>query len=317
MRNQPAPLSATDEQDLAQQIVTTQEELLRLLRGTPARTLLDPGRDRAVRTRHAAVTRLSAAVEAARAMPLAPQLWLQILKLWHHAQAMMWQLALSAIRVARSEARRAQSAKVSVEDLEQESVLGLLAAAKRYEPGRGVRFSVYARWWVRAQITRAIQLAEAFGIGASAQELHRNLKKLIHSDEMAGKRRSTSELARALGVAPKRLRSVTAAISCHAVVDLEGEGAEQVISQIPDTDGRTPEEATIDADTARSVRAVIATKFNEREQHILHHRFGLSAEHTSADTIARTLSLSTERVRQLEHQCVSALRSIFEREMDV
>ena len=63
---------------------------------------------------------------------------------------------MSGLRIAHGEARKLAGPFLDEEDLVQEGYIGLLRAAKRFDPDRGIRFSTYARWWVRAQMTRAI-----------------------------------------------------------------------------------------------------------------------------------------------------------------
>jgi RNA polymerase sigma factor (sigma-70 family) len=76
---------------------------------------------------------------------------------WNEAETQHWNLAMSAERIARGEAKKLGGMLLSQEDLEQEGHIGLLRAARRFDPDLGIRFSTYARWWVRAQMTRAME----------------------------------------------------------------------------------------------------------------------------------------------------------------
>lgn len=313
-----AEMTADEEQEIALKILALEDDLRPMLQATPAcAALLARQDEHAGRTRHAAVERLEDAVGVAQGTGMEPWLLAEIVTTWNEAQNLRWRLALSAERVAKREARRYNSSRISLEDLEQEAVLGLLAAARRFEPGRGVRFAVYARWWVRAQITRAVQLAEAFRISSGAMELHRNVRKLVVADELIGVLRPLSELAGELGVEPQRLRDVMAAIARRVADEGDDGDGRSTVAQLPDTDAPTPEDVAVDADTWTRLRHVIGAAFTPREQHILARRYGLDTERASATSIASTLSLTAERVRQLEHQCVATLRAVFAREMDV
>lgn len=312
-----AALTPEEEQRLAVQILDLERALMRMLGQIAAcAPYLARREERTCTTRHAAVGRISEAIDAARRAKTDPRQLARVVSVWDETQRLRWRLALSAQRVARSEVRRVGTSRVAVEDLDQEAVLGLLAAATRFEPGRGVRFAVYARWWVRAQITRAIQFADMFRLSGAAHELHRNVGKLLHADQAAGVARPLAALAREVGVDPQRLHNVLAAVASKASHDVDNDGF-SAIAALPDRGARSPEDHAIDADSAGRLRDLLTTAFSERERHILEHRYGLAVEPRSIASIAATLCLSTERVRQLERECVHTLSAMFQRELDV
>lgn len=74
---------------------------------------------------------------------------------WERLERFMWDLAMSENDLAKDLAERLATPKFSVADLRKEAQIGLLRAAKRYLPERGVPFRVYAQWWVEAQLKRA------------------------------------------------------------------------------------------------------------------------------------------------------------------
>ncbi len=315
-RNQHRRLSADDEQQLAETILDLERTLRSMLDDVPAcRAQLQLGSDREEATRHGAVERLGAAVAVARSEQPAPEHLAQIVATWTHAESLRWRLALSAEHVALGEARRYASPRVSREDLQQEGILGLLAAATRFEPGHGVRFGAYARWWVRAKLVAVLRVAEVFRISSGAAELHRNVQKLMVADLHQGRERPMSALAAELGVAPKRLYAVLAAVAIRPEEGGEDQDEHAMVAGLPDLDRPSPEQSAVDASMARRLRDVIAAGFSERERHILEHRYAEPG--MSVASIAAVLSLSAERVRQLEHQCLVTLRSVFERELDV
>lgn len=312
-----AEMSAIQEQATARRILKLEDDLRSTLGTVPACQELLRQTVVGGRTRHDAVDRLGRAERLARGVSLDPILLARAAAEWDEAQALRWQLAMSAMRIVRREARRVPSHRVSVDDLEQEAVLGLFGAAERFDPDQGVRFAVYARWWVRAQITRSIQLGSVFQISASALELHRNARKVIASDEQEGLVRPVSELAAELGVGERRLTDVMAASALRAVEGASDDDTVSVIAELPDRDAPSPEDAVAASELAVRLRATIESTFALRERTILHRRYGLGTEAVSVAAIALDLSLSSERVRQLETQCVDALRGVFAREMDV
>jgi RNA polymerase sigma factor (sigma-70 family) len=314
MKQKVPEMTALEEQDTAIHILALEEELRELLREVPAcRRLLDTGRGATRHTRHASVELLNRASELARHERAEPTLLAHAVVAQDAAQALRWRLALSGGRVARSEARRSFSQRISIDDLEQEGVIGLLGAAERYEPG-GIRFAAYARWWVRAQITAAIQHASTFQISAAVFELHRNARKLLQRDDQAGVSRTAAQLSASLGVKQRRLDNVMAIGDLRAIDDDPNVTA---LANLPDLITRSPEALLAEADASRWVRAQLLQGFDPRDRHILASRHGLDTEVMSFAEIAKGLSLSAERVRQLEQQGIAALRELFAREMDV
>ena len=75
---------------------------------------------------------------------------------WGEAERLRWALAMTAASIAKQEARRHVGPFLDEEDLLQEGYIGLLRAAQRFDPDRGVPFRAYARWWVRASMSRAV-----------------------------------------------------------------------------------------------------------------------------------------------------------------
>ena len=114
---------------------------------------------------------------------------------------------MSGRRIAHGEARKLSGPFMSEEDLAQEGFIGLLRAAKRFEPDRGIRFSTYARWWVRAQMTRAIDhTGRPVRLPGCAVEQTRNLRKAVTRFEASGVPYGVSDLANELGVDISRVQ---------------------------------------------------------------------------------------------------------------
>jgi RNA polymerase nonessential primary-like sigma factor len=307
--------SAVHELEVAQRILSLEDQLRDALLRVPAcRSVLEAAgsTDRpGLQDRMAEAHRLSKA--SCADAPLLAAIRVAAAEL----EKITWHLALSATRVARREARRVPCRDVTIEDLEQDGVLGLLHAARRFDVTRGVRFAVYARWWVRAQITKAIQRANAFQVSAAVFELHRNMQKLRVSDEKEGRKSTASEIASRLGIRPQRLREVMAMDALQPVEDSDEPNGPSAIAELRDNEGSSPEESAAATEVGDWLRRAIQTSLAARERLILEQRNGIDCEPVSAADLATTLALSTERVRQLEVQSRAVLCSLFAMEMRV
>lgn len=312
-------LDASQETDVGRRILDLERALRVTLEAVPeCRCFLAEEHHASGSTRHAEVDLLlEANLVAQRTDGVDPQLLARAAAAIAGARALRWELAESASGVGMQEVRKRRCSRLSSDDLEQEAMLGLYAAAERFDPERGVRFGTYARWWVRAQLARAVQLSSSMAPSAAVLQLHRNARKLVARDAQAGVSRPVFALAKELGVPPERLWDVMAATSLRAIETLDDEDVTATLEALVDTDTPTPEEAASVNDTHRWLQEAIRRSFEERDHEILARRYGFGAEIASIATIAKSLQLSPERVRQLEAHSVMVLRDQFAREMNV
>lgn len=227
------------------------------------------------------------------------------------ADALRWKVAMHGRSVARREARRLARHGCRLEDLMQEATLGLLDAAKRFDLGQKVKFTTYARWWVRARLTRAIDHDPTVRIGGSAIEELRNIRKCLTRFEKAGEPCNERILAEELGLTVARVRWLLAVQKCVSLDETidngEGEGARRV--DILASEAPLPVEHAEHSEELRRLAEAAERCLTERQRVILARRFGLGGlEPTTLVETARLLDLSRERVRQLEKEALEALR---------
>ena len=87
---------------------------------------------------------------------------------------------MSAEHIAKIESNKMSGRSMNLKTFCKKRYIGLLEAAKRYDPEREIRFTTYARWWVRAQITRCIEnTGRLIRIPGGAIEQTRNLQTVI------------------------------------------------------------------------------------------------------------------------------------------
>lgn len=308
-------LQPCEERDIAQEIIRLEAATRELLSRDPtAAAVLAKRPTRQRRTRAEAVDRLKAALDAAKQSPDAhgPTIAEADAK-WEEAQQLRWRLAMSAVRIVRREARRLSGNGVlSERDLTQEGLIGLLAAAKRYEAGRDVRFATYARWWVRAEMTRAIELSRLVRMSAAACEQLRNMRKQIRHLESRGESWSVSDIAGSLGIETERARQLLAAVAAQPLDDRGDDDSQPLVSSLVDESLPAPDDVVADRELIERLLTALNNSLTDPQRRILIRRFGIGVEPCTLAEIARGMSLSRERVRQLERQSLKLLREAYE-----
>jgi RNA polymerase sigma-32 factor len=203
---------------------------------------------------------------------------------------------------------------VSYEDLVGEGMVGLAEAARRFDPERGVRFSAYAAWWIRAH-ARKSTLANRRIVATPSTRAARKLVARLRETERGlgqrlGRRATREEVAVALGVTPDDVGMVDAALRERDVVlgDVDHGGIELADA------GCSPEQLVADAEfRAHSARAIerAVGLLSEREREIVSRRITLD-ESDTLSVVGEALGLSRERVRQIESKAREKLRSALE-----
>ena len=310
-------LTADEEKDIARAIRDAETRARDAIAGIEsAEEIVSRRPDRAERTRAGAVDRLESAVEAvwklSRGQPTLRKRARVAKGAWAEAEALRWRLAMSGRRIAHGEARKLAGPFMDEEDLVQEGYIGLLRAAKRFDPDRGIRFSTYARWWVRAQMTRAIDhTGRPVRLPGCAVEQTRNLRKAIKRFETAGVSYGIAELADEVGIDKERaelLLSQGNTISLEQPVD-DGPRPRPLERFLSDQDAVQPDGEAIQAQELARMHDAFALVLSERQRFVLTRRYGLDdGEFRTLSEVGKEMGLSRERVRQIEREALIRLR---------
>lgn len=224
-------------------------------------------------------------------------------------------LVESNLRFVVAYAKRYRNPNVPFLDLIHEGNLGLIQAARKYNPfkdGQDVKFITYAVWWIRQAILHA--LAEHGGAFRLPQKQANTLYRLerVRSalTEQLGRPPSDQELAEELGISLEDVRVLSRAaqssLSLNNPVDEDrdaelGDLVEQTV--LPDADERILRESFLQA-----LRDAL-DELPERERKVLELRFGLEDDQPrTLREIGELLNLSRERVRQIENRALNRLR---------
>lgn len=272
--------------------------------------------DRAERTRAGAVDRLEEAVKIVMKAARKDKTLREYAKIaassWREAEDLRWRLAMSGRRIAHGEARKLAGPFMDEEDLVQEGYIGLLRAAKRFDPDRGIRFSTYARWWVRAQMTRAIDhTGRPVRLPGCAVEQTRNLRKAMKRFESVGVEYTTADLAMEVGIDKERaelLLSQGNTISLEQPVD-DGPRPRPLDRFLSDDDAPQPDVEAINSQELLRMEEAFQNLLTDRQRFVLTRRYGLDdGEFRTLSEVGKEMGLSRERVRQIEREALNRLR---------
>lgn len=207
-------------------------------------------------------------------------------------------------------------------DLIQEGNVGLLQALRHYDPFRGVRFTSYASFWIRAYILKFIMenwRLVKIGTTQAQRKLFFDLKKEKERLEQMGFEPTPELIARSLNVKEEDVITMTQRLE-EGEISLElplGEDSRETLGDAIPAETPPVEEA-LGSDQARRVLLQKIEEFKaqlpEREKDILENRM-LSENPLTLRELGEKYGITPERVRQIEGEIVKALKEYLKREI--
>ena len=228
------------------------------------------------------------------------------------------ELVRGNLRFVVSYAKRFHSPEVSFLDLINEGNIGLIQAAKRFDPERGVKFITYAVWWVRQAISNA--LSEQWGairLPHKQATLHSRLGRVKEALTRALAREPTMEEIAAeaglkVGDAENLMGMTRSSESLSGVFGIEEDRTlEDTLEQ---TTVAAADEQLLRRSSVEQTRTLLDA-LPKKERAIICRRFGIPEDGTEGERepmtlqeIGEELHLSRERVRQIEAQAIARIK---------
>ena len=224
-------------------------------------------------------------------------------------------LVSANLRLVINIAKKYKGRGVQFVDLIQEGNMGLMVAAKKFDPDKGFRFSTYATYWIQQYIGRAVAnqartVRIPLHIYSRINKMNTIIKEFITKEE---REPEEYELAAYMETDVAEIRKLKeyyqTTLSLDTPID-NGEDKETSIGDLVEDETSQDPYKNAEKNALQNAVAALLDSLNDREADVIKKRFGIGEINPmTLEEISKQYGLTKERIRQIENQALKKLRN--------